>query len=124
MTLTEDTTVKGMTIYNLNAGALFISQAQADIILPAGTDLPVALNIVVPVDQKISVKLLVDVDIPLNQTDLHPPFVGLQDVVKPYYTLLGDLPDFMAGGGLRSSDQNFVRAAQPVAEKRLSEISA
>ena len=93
VTLTEDTIVKGMTIYNLNAGALFISQAKADITLPAGTDLPVALNIVVPVDQKIPVNLLVDVDIPLNQTDLHPPFVGLQDVVKPYYTLLGDLPD-------------------------------
>jgi hypothetical protein len=33
------------------------------------------------------------VDIPLNQTDLHQPFVGLQDVVKPYYNLLETLPD-------------------------------
>jgi hypothetical protein len=33
-------------------------------------------------------ELNVDVDIPLNQTDLHEPFVGLQGVVKPYYCLL------------------------------------
>jgi hypothetical protein len=92
VTLTEDTTVNGMTIYNFYAGNTTITQAQANIVLPAGTSLPIELNLVVPVDQKIPVKLNVNVDIPLNQTDLHQPFTGLQEVVKPYYTLLDSLP--------------------------------
>ncbi len=93
VTLTEDTYLTNATIYELNAGALYISRAGTNIILPAGTQLPVALNLTVPVDQQIPVNLTVDVDIPLNQTDLHKPFVGLQEVVKPYYTLLEGLPD-------------------------------
>jgi hypothetical protein len=30
----------------------------------------------------------VPVDIPLEQTELHEPFVGLQQVVKPWYCLI------------------------------------
>lgn len=93
VTLTEDTMIQSATIYSLNAGALYISQAQTSIVLPAGTNLPVALNLTVPVDQKIPVDLMVEVDIPLDQTELHQPFVGLQEVVKPYYTLLNSLPN-------------------------------
>jgi hypothetical protein len=93
VTLTADTTIAGATIYELEAWPLYISKAKTNIILPAGTELPVALNLVVPVDQTIPVNLVVNVDIPLEQTELHPPFVGLQEVVKPYYTLLEDLPD-------------------------------
>ncbi len=93
VTLTENVTVSNVTISNLNAGALYISQAVASITLPAGTQLPVALKLTVPVDQKIPVNLLVDVDIPLQKTELHAPFVGLQEVVKPYYSLLQGLPD-------------------------------
>lgn len=91
--LTADTTIKGATLYDLEAWPLYIARAKMNIILPAGTELPVALNLIVPVDQKIPVDLQVNVDIPLNQTELHQPFVGLQEVVKPYYTLLEDLPD-------------------------------
>ncbi len=91
--LTEDTTIKNTAIRNLNAGPLQISQAIASITLPAGTQLPVQLNLTVPVDQKIPVSLNVGVDIPLSQTELHQPFVGLQEVVKPYYTLLKELPN-------------------------------
>lgn len=93
VTLTQDTRIDGATILNLSAGALYISSAQTNIVLPAGTQLPVALSLTVPVDQKIPVNLMVDVDIPLDQTELHSPFVGLQEVVKPYYTLLNELPD-------------------------------
>ncbi len=93
VTLTEDTHLDHATIYELNAGALFISEAKTNIVLPAGTTLPVELDLTVPVDQKIPVKLKVNVDIPLDQTDLHAPFVGLQEVIKPYYTLLDNLPD-------------------------------
>lgn len=106
VTLTQDTFIPNATIFNLDAGGVTITRASLDINLPAGTKLPVELNltvpvdqmipldsVVVPVDQKIPVNLLVEVDIPLSETELHPPFVGLQEVVKPYYTLLSALPD-------------------------------
>jgi hypothetical protein len=93
VTLTEDTIVPGATIYELNAGALYISRATTNIILPAGTTLPVQLNLTVPVDQQIPVNLIVDVDIPLNQTELHEPFVGLKNVIEPFYQGLLPLPN-------------------------------
>lgn len=92
--LTADTPLVGATIYELNAGnSLFIPRANTNIILPAGTELPVALDLIVPVDQKIPVQLNVNVDIPLNQTELHQPFTGLRQVVDPYYAYLNSLPD-------------------------------
>jgi hypothetical protein len=92
--LTEDTTITQATLYDLDAdNVLRISRASMNIVLPAGTKLPIKLDLTVPVDQQIPVNLLVNVDIPLNQTDLHEPFVGLQQVVKPYYTLLNDAPN-------------------------------
>ncbi len=94
VTLTEDTHLTNATIYELNAGgALYIPRANTNIILPAGTTLPIKLDLVVPVDQKIPVNLTVAVDIPLDQTDLHKPFVGLRDVVQPYYDLLNTMPN-------------------------------
>lgn len=94
VTLTEDTAISNATIYGLNAqGVLTINRATTSIVLPAGTQLPIALNLNVPVDQKIPVNLNVEVDIPLNQTELHQPFVGLRDVISPYYNYLDTLPD-------------------------------
>lgn len=93
VTLTEDTVIQQAVIYDLDAGNLRISQASMNIILPAGSQLPVQLDLVVPVDQQIPVNLVVNVDIPLEQTELHQPFVGLQTVVKPYYTLLDQMPN-------------------------------
>jgi hypothetical protein len=62
---------------------------RANIVLPAGTVLPVTIqNLVVPVDQKVLAVLDVPVNIPLNQTELHEPFVGLQKVVEPYFCML------------------------------------
>jgi len=92
VTLTEDTVIPRATIYDFRSGTLTITTATANIILPAGTQLPIALNLTVPVDQQIPISLNVEVDIPLSQTDLHEPFVGLQEVVKPYYNLLGEAP--------------------------------
>lgn len=91
VTLTEDTQIKAATV-SLSTGGLVIYNAPTDIILPAGTVLPIHLNLVVPVDQQIPVELNVAVDIPLNQTDLHAPFVGLQQVLDPYYSMLKALP--------------------------------
>lgn len=65
----------------------------ADIELPKGLVLPISLGIMVPVDTMVPVNLSVPVNIPLEETELHEPFVGLQDVVQPYQDLLTPLPN-------------------------------
>jgi hypothetical protein len=90
--LTEDTRINGARV-TLSTGGLNIVSAPTNIILPEDTYLPIELNITVPVDTTIPIVLEVPVDIPLAETELHEPFVGLQDVVGPYYKMLDDLPD-------------------------------
>lgn len=90
--LTQDTYIRSARV-SLYGGVVTINSAPTDIILPAGTELPVHLELTVPVDQSIPVELDVNVDIPLEQTELHQPFVGLQAVLDPYYTLLNQLPN-------------------------------
>ena len=88
VTLREPVTIDGALV-TVATGGLNIVNARARIVLPEGTVLPVNIqNLVVPVDQKVLAVLDVPVDIPLNQTELHQPFVGLQQVVKPWYCLL------------------------------------
>jgi len=91
VTLTKDTTIKAAKV-TLATGGLTIVNAPTNIVLPAGTVLPIHLSLNVPVDQQIPVVLNVPIDIPLEQTELHKPFVGLQDVVRPYQTLLNSVP--------------------------------
>ncbi len=93
--LSRDTVIRGANV-SLSTGGLSITNAPTDIVLPAGTRLPILLSIVVPVDQQIPVNLAVKVDIPMNKTELHTPFVGLQGVVAPYYFMLDNLPDSWA----------------------------
>ncbi|MBS1248713.1 MAG: hypothetical protein MAG431_00272 [Chloroflexi bacterium] len=76
----------------INTGPISIN-AMADIELPKGLLLPIALDIMVPVETMVPINLEVPVDIPLKETELHEPFVGLQDVVKPYQDLLTPLPN-------------------------------
>ena len=76
-------------LVTVNTGGLNINNARANIVLPQGTVLPIFIqNLAVPVDQKVLAELEVAVDIPLNATDLHEPFVGLQKVVEPYYCMI------------------------------------
>lgn len=95
--LTEDTPIPN-TMVRINTGVISLN-APAEVTLPRGTPLNINLDLVVPVSQTIPVvlnvpvKLKVPVDIPLEQTQLHQPFVGLQDVVGPYHTLLNGLPN-------------------------------
>lgn len=89
--LTRETTIRGARV-SLATGGLSIFSAPTDIILPAGTQLPVHLSLVVPVDQSIPVNLDVSVDIPLNQTELHEPFIGLQQTIAPYYEMIDKIP--------------------------------
>jgi hypothetical protein len=91
-TLLENASVASLTIGGLGSG-MTITNAPATILLAEGTRLPVALDLTVPVDQQIPVSLMVNVDIPLSETDLHQPFVGLQEVIRPYYLLLQETPD-------------------------------
>ena len=88
VTLSQDVSISGALV-TVNTGGLNINNARANIVLPAGTVLPIFIeNLVVPVDKTVPAILDVPVDIPLNQTELHEPFVGLQKVVEPYYCLL------------------------------------
>ncbi len=88
VTLSKDVVISGALV-TVNTGGLNINNARANIVLPAGTVLPINIqNLVVPVDQKVLAVLDVPVNIPLNQTELHEPFVGLQKVIEPYYCLL------------------------------------
>jgi hypothetical protein len=70
----------------------------ANIVLPQGTELGIALDLSVPVETtvpvnlKVPVQLQVPVDIAMNQTQLHEPFQGLQGVIGPYYNISTDLP--------------------------------
>jgi hypothetical protein len=92
VTLTDATFIKGTSV-SLSTGGLSIVSAPTDITLSAGTKLPIALNISVPVNTTIPVVLSVPIDIPPNQTELHAPFNGLQNVLQPYRTLLNGLPN-------------------------------
>lgn len=93
VTLAEDTLLPSAQVLRLNTGGLTIYNAPADIVLKAGTDLPIFLDLEVPVDQEIPVNLDVNVDIPLRETDLHEPFTGLQEVILPYRELLKQTPN-------------------------------
>ncbi len=113
VTLTDSVFIDNAYV-SLDTGGLSIRNAVTDITLPAGTKLPVHLKLTVPVDQKIPVKLDVAVNIPLNQTELHQPFVGLQDVVSPYYSLVDNTPnsweEALCGDGQNTPCQIWIKA--------------
>ncbi len=112
VTLTQDTTIKGAYV-SLTTGGLSITSAPTNIILPSGTVLPIHLSLVVPVDQQIPVNLVVPVDIPLNQTELHQPFVGLQNVVQPYQKLLDGIPNSWEAILCGQKPSDFCKAVVP-----------
>jgi hypothetical protein len=88
VTLSQAVTIDGALV-TVATGGLNIVNARATIVLPQNTVLPINIeNLVVPVDQKVMAVLDVPVNIPLNQTQLHEPFVGLQKVVEPWYCLV------------------------------------
>jgi len=88
VTLSQPVRIDGALV-TVATGGLNIVNARATIVLPQGTVLPINIeNLVVPVDQQVLADLDVPVNIPLNQTELHEPFVGLQKVVEPWYCLI------------------------------------
>lgn len=90
-TTTQITLANSVIIPNaqvvINTGGLNIN-SNARVTLPAGTPLSVNLNFNLPVQTSIPVHLDVPVNIPMKDTELHGPFVGLQDVVQPLYCMV------------------------------------
>ena len=88
VTLSQPVTINGALV-TVATGGMNIVNAHATIVLPQGTVLPITIeNLAVPVSQSVLAVLDVPVNIPLNQTQLHEPFVGLQKVVEPWYCLV------------------------------------
>jgi hypothetical protein len=85
--LSQDVTIDNAVV-TVKTGGLNITNALTTIVLPQGTSLPVVLNLNVPVDVSVPVVMNVPVDIPLDQTQLHEPFTGLQQVVRPFYCMV------------------------------------
>jgi hypothetical protein len=85
--LSQDVTINNALV-TVKTGGMNITNALTTIVLPQGATLPIFLNLTVPVDKMVPVSLKVEVDIPLDETQLHEPFSGLQDVVKPFYCML------------------------------------
>lgn len=81
--LSEDTPVSG-AIITISTGGLNIINAPADIILPAGTRLPVKLDLTVPVTTTLPVKFDVPVDILISDTELSGPITGIKEIIQPY----------------------------------------
>lgn len=86
ITLAESVVIPNAHV-RINTGGLSID-ADAVVTLPADTPLTVNLDFPLNVQNSIPVHLDVPVNIPLAQTELHEPFVGLQQVVEPWYCLV------------------------------------
>ena len=86
ITLVQDAVISGARV-RINTNTLDID-APANVTLPAGTRLTVGLNFDLQVQDTIPIHVDVPVNIPLVKTDLHEPFAGLQDVIRPLYCLV------------------------------------
>jgi len=86
ITLAENVVIRNAHV-QINTGAINID-ADAIVTLPANTPLMVNLDFPLTVQSSIPIQLAVDVNIPLRETQLHEPFVGLRQVVEPFYCLV------------------------------------
>lgn len=86
ITLAESAVIPNAHV-RINTGEVNID-ANAEVTLPANTPLTVTLDFPLNVQNSIPIHLDVPVNIALSQTQLHEPFVGLQQVVKPWYCLV------------------------------------
>jgi hypothetical protein len=87
--LASDAVIGNVRVQINQPGTQFRLDSPATITLPAGTKLPIYIQAFdIPVQNSVPISLNVPVNIPLNQTQLHQPFTGLQQVVEPYYCLV------------------------------------
>jgi hypothetical protein len=84
---------------NINAPSLTMTNALVQLTLPAGLELPVALNLDVVVDQPLPVALDVRAVIPLKETQLHDVATSLRLLLEPMAVALDNLPSDFNGAG-------------------------
>ncbi|MBN1285700.1 MAG: hypothetical protein JXB47_09900 [Anaerolineae bacterium] len=103
--LTGDVPLTLPAVFNLPGGTDRIS-GTVNLALPEGLELPLVVFMDVPVDEMVPVNLLVDVEIPLSETQLHDPFYRLRMLFEPFVNALDALPESYsdmvspaAGGG-------------------------
>lgn len=92
VTLNEAVPLSASATFALPGGGGTINGA-VSLDLPVGLELPVQLNLPVQVTQDIPVVLDVGVEIPLNETQLHQPFVNLRNLFEPFVRSLDNLPE-------------------------------
>jgi hypothetical protein len=81
-----------------------LNNAQVFLQLPEGLELPVRLDIDVPVNEELDVSLDVRAIIPLSETQLHDPINNLRLLFEPIVRALGNLPDDFNEAGQLVSD--------------------
>lgn len=97
-TVTTLTPTRINTVVNLSLGAFGNINAPVVLDLPAGTPLQVRLSMDIPVSTTVSVNQTVPVNfdqpvsIKLGKSGLGPVVTELRGAVKPYVTILQDLP--------------------------------
>jgi hypothetical protein len=91
VTLTQPVPLTVQAVINL-PGVGTLNNAQVNLQLPQGLQLPVHLELNVPVDQELDVALDVRAVIPLQDTQLHDPINNLRLLFEPLTRGLYNLP--------------------------------
>lgn len=81
-----------------------LNNAQVNLSLPQGLQLPVKLDLDVEVDEPLDISLDVRAVIPLSQTQLHDPFENLRLLFEPLARGLYNLPDDFNQAGAFAGD--------------------
>ncbi|MEM9950708.1 MAG: hypothetical protein AAF846_03845 [Chloroflexota bacterium] len=84
---------------NIDAGNLQLSNATVNITLPEGTELPVALDFNLLLDQELDIELDVRAVIPLQETQLNDPINQLGLLFEPLAIGLHNLPSNFSEAG-------------------------
>jgi hypothetical protein len=94
--LTRDVPIR-ITGANIVAPGLTLSGATVNISLPAGTELPVALDLAIRVVTEVPISTDVRAVIPLNQTQLHDVAENLRLLFEPLARIMTNLPNDFGG---------------------------
>ena len=87
--LSREAVISDVRVVINQPGTEFRLDSLATITLPKNTILNVYIQrFDIPIQNSVPISLNVPVNIPLSQTQLHEPFVGLQKVVEPFYCLV------------------------------------
>lgn len=96
VTLTRDVPIQ-ITGANIVAPGLTVSGATVNISLPAGTQLPVSLDLAIRVVSDVPISTDVRAVIPLDQTQLHDVAENLRLLFEPLARIMTNLPNDFGG---------------------------